>query len=188
MFRSLTTNGLHLDAQLPALAHSAPDKVHVSIHAPGNAGEVARVIRQVEALHSAGIASGINLLVRASQLDIAASCAQRLRDAGIGNDRIVYLPMRGGDTPSADDLGRVAGGRRFQSMSCLMACGNSPRFASISWDRHVAWCSYTRVRRPLLRLTHAGLIEALDGLGLEHCSTPRAGRRLPLAPVIRGGP
>jgi hypothetical protein len=181
IFRSLTTNGLHLDAQLPAIVRSAPDKVHVSIHAPGNAAEVARVIRQVGALQRAGIASGINLLVRASRLADAARCAERVRAAGIGNDRIVYLPMRGDDTPSPDALGQVAGGPRFQSMSCLMACGRSPRFASISWDRHVAWCSYTRARRPLVRPTYTGLVEALDGLGLEHCARPRAGRRLPIA-------
>src|SRR5262249_59907604 len=57
-------------------------KVHVSIHAPGNAAEVARVIRQVDALQGAGIASGINLLVRASQLAEAeigrASCRERV--------------------------------------------------------------------------------------------------------------
>lgn len=180
IFRSVTTNGLHLDAQLAELVRSAPDKVHVSIHAPGNAAEVARVIRQVDALEAAGIASGINLLVRASQLAEAVRCAERVRAAGIGNDRIVYLPMRGGDTPDADALAQVAGGRRFQSMSCLLTCGRSPRFASISWDRHVAWCSYTRSRHPLAGPTYAALCAALDGLGLEHCAAPRAPRRLPV--------
>ena len=186
IFRSVTTNGLHLDALLSAIVRSAPDKVHVSIHAPGNAAEVARVIRQVDELQRAGIASGINLLVRASQLADAARCAERVRAAGIGNDRIVYLPMRGDDTPSADALGQVAGGRQFQSMSCLMACSRSPRFASIGWDRHVAWCSYTRARHPLARPTHAGLIAALDGLALEHCASPRAGRRLPIVSAVGG--
>lgn len=185
IFRSLTTNGLHLDACFDALVRSAPDKVHVSIHAPGNAAEVDRVITQVGALAGAGIRSGVNLLVRASQLPEAAAAAERVRAAGIGNDRIVYLPMRGQDTPSADELGRVAGSRRFQSMSCLLACGRSPRFVAIAWDKHVAWCSYTRSRRPLARLTHAALLAALDGLGLDPCTQPRAERRphrLPLAP------
>jgi molybdenum cofactor biosynthesis enzyme MoaA len=68
MFRSLTSNGLHLDAHLGELVDCAPDKVHVSIHFPGNTDEVARVIRQVDALQRAGIPGGINLLVRASQL------------------------------------------------------------------------------------------------------------------------
>ena len=128
IFRSFTTNGLALDAMMETVVASAPDKVHVSIHFPGNEVEVARVIRQVRALDAAGVASGINLLVRASQLADATTCAAQIRAAGIGNDRIVYLPMRGTDTPTPDDLGRVAGSARFQSMSCLMACARSPSF------------------------------------------------------------
>jgi hypothetical protein len=83
--------------------------------------------------------------------------------------------MRGGDTPSAAQVARVAGavpgdpGSRFQSMSCLAGCGRSPRFASIAADRTVAWCSYTRTRRPLRALTFGAVLEALDGLGLEPC-------------------
>lgn len=184
IFRSVTTNGLQLDTQMPEIVRSAPDKVHVSIHAPGNASEVARVICQVDALQREGIPSGINLLVRASQLHEAADCVERLRDAGIGNDRIVYLPMRGDDTPSADAIGQIAG-KRFQSMSCLMACGRSPRFASISWDRHVAWCSYTRARHPLASPTYAGLLSSLDGLGLEHCASPRV-PGLPIVSAVDG--
>lgn len=173
LFRSLTTNGLQLDAQLAALVDCAPEKVHVSIHFPELGGEVDRVIRQVDELQRAGVPSGINLLVRASQVASAERAAARVRAAGIGNDRVVYLPMRGGDTPTPEQMGRVAGSRQFQSMSCLMACAASPRFASIGWDRQVAWCSYTVSRRPLLTMTHAGLIAALAGLGLEHCATPR---------------
>jgi hypothetical protein len=164
MFRSLTTNGLLLD--VAALGRAAPDKVHVSIHFPADTD---RVIRQVHELALAGIASGVNLLVRASQLDDAIATAARVRD----DDRIVYLPMRGDDTPSPDELGRVAGGARFQSMSCLMRCGPSPRFAAIGWDRHVAWCSYTRSRHPLAAPTHAALVAAIAGLPLVHCATPR---------------
>jgi hypothetical protein len=48
-------------------------------------------------------------------------------------------------------------------------CGLSPRFASIGWDKSVAWCSYTATRRRLPALTFAGLIAAMDGLGLEFC-------------------
>ena len=92
-----------------------------------------------------------------------------MRDAGIGNDRIVYLPMRGRDTPTPDELADVAGRTPFQSMTCLTACGPSPRFCSIGWDKSVAWCSYTVTRRPLPELTYAGLTSAMDGLGLEFC-------------------
>src|SRR5882724_10092346 len=76
--------------------------------------------------------------------------------------------MRGQDTPTPDEVGQVAG-EGFQSMSCLMACGRSPRFCSIGWDRTVAWCSYTTTRRPLVELTYRALTAALDGLGLQFC-------------------
>ncbi len=184
IFRSFTTNGLALDAMMETVVASAPDKVHVSIHFPGNEVEVARVIRQVRALDDAGVASGINLLVRASQLADATSCAAQIRAAGIGNDRIVYLPMRGSDTPTPDDLGRVAGSARFQSMSCLMACARSPSFVAIGADRHVAWCSYTRSRRPLEQPTYAALAAALAGLDLAYCAAPRVARRLPIAGLL----
>jgi hypothetical protein len=68
-----------------------------------------------------------------------------------------------------DDLARVAGRERFQSMTCLMGCGKSPRFASIARDRTVARCSYTASRRPLAGNTYCELVAALDGLGLTFC-------------------
>jgi hypothetical protein len=77
--------------------------------------------------------------------------------------------MRGRDTPTAAEVADVAGGRPFQSMTCLGGCGKSPRFCSVAWDRTVAWCSYTTARRPLGPATHAGLLAALDGLGLNFC-------------------
>jgi hypothetical protein len=77
--------------------------------------------------------------------------------------------MRGRDTPTPDEMGRVAGGQHFQSMSCLMACARSPRFCSIGWDRSVAWCSYTPTRVPLPALTYEALVQSLDGLGLKFC-------------------
>lgn len=169
LFRSVTSNGLLLDGMLGELVAAAPDKVHLSIHFPDRAAEVARVIRQVGDLQASGLRAGVNLLVRRTGLAAAAEAAEQLRASAIGNDRIVYLPMRGSDTPTPDEMGRVAGGARFQSMSCLMECGASPRFCSVGWDRTVAWCSYTTERRPLRELTHAGLHEALHGLGLRFC-------------------
>jgi molybdenum cofactor biosynthesis enzyme MoaA len=170
LFRSLTTNGLQLDGpMLDSLVAAAPEKVHVSIHFPERPTEVTRVTRQVGELAERGVRSGVNLLVARSNLAAAIDAAETLRRADIGNDRIVYLPMRGVDTPTPEEMARVAGGARFQSMTCLLACGRSPRFASIGWNQTVAWCSYTAARRPLPELTYQGLAAALDGLGLTFC-------------------
>jgi sulfatase maturation enzyme AslB (radical SAM superfamily) len=172
-FRSMTTNGLLLDAAIIArLVTAAIDKVHVSIHNPRDRDEVARVIAQVGELAAAGIRSGVNLLVRASQLDAARTAVAALHAAGIANTRIVYLPMRGSDTPSPRQIAGVAAGP-FQSMTCLTGCGESPRFASISARRTVARCSYTVARRELADTTHAAMVAALDGLALIDCANDR---------------
>jgi MoaA/NifB/PqqE/SkfB family radical SAM enzyme len=170
LFRSITTSGLGLTgAMLDRLVVSAPEKVHVSIHFPERRAEVERVIRQVAGLADRGLRSGVNLLVARSNLKMAARAVSALHAARIGNDRIVYLPMRGRDTPTPDELAAVAGRARFQSMTCLMACARSPRFAAIDWKKTVAWCSYTEARRPLAEPTFRALEAALDGLGLVFC-------------------
>jgi molybdenum cofactor biosynthesis enzyme MoaA len=169
-FRSMTTNGLLLDAAIIARLESAAiDKVHVSIHNPRDRDEVARVIAQVGELAAHGIRSGVNLLVRRSNVDASRACAAELHAAGIDNRRIVYLPMRGSDTPSPHEIAAVAAGP-FQSMTCLNACGESPRFVSISARRTVARCSYTIARRTLETSTHAAMLAALDGLQLIDCA------------------
>lgn len=169
LFRSITTNGLLLDeSNLCRLVAAAPDKVHVSIHFPEQPTEVERVIRQVQQLQENGIRSGINFLIAHSKLDVAHEAAAKVRAAGIGNDRIVYLPMRGQDTPSPREVAEVAG-VPFQSMTCLTRCDKSPRFCTVAWDQTVGWCSYTTTRRPLPALTYAGLYSVLDGLGLTFC-------------------
>jgi len=170
LFRSMTTNGLMLsNGTLDLLVAAAPDKVHVSIHFPDREPEVARVIRQVRELADRGVRSGVNFLVARSGLDAARRAAETVRRSGIGNDRIVYLPMRGKDTPTPDEMVSVAGAARFQSMSCLLACAKSARFCSVGWDRTVGWCSYTETRRALPELSFRGLESALDGLGLKFC-------------------
>ncbi|HEY8503274.1 MAG TPA: radical SAM protein [Gemmataceae bacterium] len=170
LFRSLTSNGLLLNSDtLDRLAAAGPDKMHLSIHFPDRGHEVERVIRQVHELAERGIKSGVNFLVTRSGLEAAARAAEEVRRAGIGNDRIVYLPMRGRDTPTPEEVARVAGNRPFQSMTCLAECARSPRFCSIGWDRSVAWCSYTTARAPLRELTYRGLEQALTGLGLIFC-------------------
>ncbi|MBP0005443.1 MAG: radical SAM protein [Cyanobacteria bacterium SBC] len=176
VFRSITSNGLLLRGRcLDDLVAARPDKVHLSIHFPDKVAEVDRVILQVQALAKLGIRSGINLLVDRSNLMAAIQAAQKIREAGIGNDRIVYLPMRKSNTPTPQDILRVANGQPFQSMSCLTNCHRSPRFCSISWDKKVAWCSYTVARRPLSSLTARGLNKALQNLPLIFCkNSPEA--------------
>src|SRR5262249_42750376 len=128
-----------------------------------------------------GIDSGINLLVARSNLEAAARAAAQLRSSGLGNDRLVYLPMRGSDTPTPAEVAQVAGGGPFRTMSCLAGCERSPRFCSGGWDAAVAWCSSTAARQPLEEPTYAGLAEALAGLGLAYCGAtarpvPEVGR------------
>src|SRR5215467_15707703 len=74
---------------------------------------------QVRTLEAHGIVSGVNLLVARSGLAAAGDALVKLEDSGIGLNRIVLLPMRGQDTPSAAELARIAGHRAFQSMTCL---------------------------------------------------------------------
>lgn len=183
VFRSLTTNGLLLNdpALREALVRAAPDKVHISIHFPDRLAEVERVIAQIALLRERGIQSGVNLLVSRSTLAVARDAAERLHDAGIGPERVVMLPMRGADTPSADEIARVAGGRPFQSMTCLTACAKSPRFCAVAWNKTVAWCSYTASRRPLESLTHAALVRALADLDVIFCG----GTNDAAAPLVR---
>lgn len=168
-FRSITTNGMLLDDNFEKLTAACPDKVHVSIHFPQNESEVSRVARQVRQLADAGVRSGVNLLVSRSNLPAATRAAQRLYEMQISNDRIVFLPMRGFDTPQPGEVAQVAGNKPFQSMSCLAACARSPRFCSIGWDKSVAWCSYTESRRKLPNLSYNGLVDILRDLPLVFC-------------------
>lgn len=174
LFRSVTTNGLLLDRALDALVASGVDKVHVSIHFPDRPAEIERAVRQCAALAERGVASGVNLLVARNALPSAATAVETLGRAGIGLDRLVLLPQRITDTPTPAEVARVAGAARFQSMTCLAGCAKSPRFAAISWDRRVGWCSYTTARAALTAPTHAALLTALDGLGLSFCGAPSA--------------
>ena len=54
------------------------------------------------------VRAGVNLLVARSHLAHAKAAAESLNAAGIGNDRIVYLPMRGQDTPTPEQVAEVA--------------------------------------------------------------------------------
>src|SRR5262249_60834265 len=104
-----------------------------------------------------GARGGVTFLVARGELAAARRAAAWVRDSGIANERIVYLPMRGRDTPTPAEMATVAGGAAFQSMSCLMACGRSERFCSVGWDKRVAGCSYTVAPGPLPELSYRGL-------------------------------
>lgn len=167
---TMTTNGLRLDeAALDRLVGAGVQKIHVSLHFPERGAELRRVARQVRAVAARGVLAGVNLLVRRSQLEQAQAAAEALRQAGIDNRRIVYLPMRGQDTPSPRELAQVAGNTAFQSMTCLGGCARSPRFCSVGWDRRVGWCSYTSARRAMEAPTFQGMMDALRGLPLVFC-------------------
>jgi hypothetical protein len=86
--------------------------------------------------------------------------------------------MRVRDTPTPEEVARVAEGDRFQSMTCLSSCAKSPRFCAVGWDKRVAWCSYTSERAPLAALTHAATIDALARLGVTYCGGDEDGGRL----------
>ena len=170
LFLSMTSNGLLLDnAKIKALAKTKINKVHISLHFPERKKEVERVVRQVKELEDHGIRSGINFLVTKSNLSYAIESANFVRSSGIDNKRIVYLPMKIYDSPTPDEMAKVAGGIHFQSMSCLLKCQKSPRFCSVSWDKKVAWCSYTTAKKPLLHLNYHGLQTALQNLNLIFC-------------------
>jgi hypothetical protein len=165
----MTSNGLQVEQQWNRAIEAAPDKVHLSSLFLERPGEVDRVMRQVHALAGAGIPSGINLLVGRDGLVVAGEVVRHLRDGGIENDRISYLPMRGQNTPSRKQMGEVAGSARLQSMTCLAGYAVSLRFCSIGWNEQVAWCAYTTARRTMEAPTLAGMMGALDGLELVLC-------------------
>lgn len=171
LFRSMTTNGLLLDKEdnFQRLLSARPEKVHVSLHFPENRKEVQRVLRQVKAIAASDIIAGVNLLVRDDQLLAARAASDFFKAEGIGVAQIVYLPMKMSNPVSAKMVAFVAGQQHFQSMSCLKACGKSERFCSVTWDKKVAWCSYTRSKARLETLDYQGIVQQLEHLNLIYC-------------------
>ena len=168
--RSLTTDGRLLDGQLAPLVRAAPDAVWVVLHQPGHPPEVARVIRQVGALQAVGIASSLAVVVRASRVDDALRTAAHAREAGIDDERIMYLPAPDDSPPPARATARADDtplARASASRACSAACMARPRVAALGWDKHAAWCPHTRSPRPLAAPTHVALVAALAALGLE---------------------
>lgn len=172
-YLTITTNGLLLENEIikEKLKVVHPDKIHISIHAPGNTTEVNRVIRQVRWLEEIGIKPGINLLVTDTTVQEAKNVFSQLRKF-LNANQIILLPMRYGHTPSAADLALVADHKPFQSASCLLSCQKPTNFASVTWDKKAGWCSFTPSKTKLKQLTYKGLSEALHSHIFQSCQSP----------------
>lgn len=170
-FVSVTSNGLLLDdgdIWTRLIAH-APDKLHISIHFPENKNEISRVIRQIQRLNDTSIIPGVNMIVSADNQDVCRDVYSRLRRV-LNPDGIILVPLcKAGKTPTPQMLKYVTGGEPFQSTSCLLGCRRPVGFASVSWDKQVAHCSFTSAKARLEELNHAGLVAALRSAAFIPC-------------------
>lgn len=169
-YLSVTTNGLPLEA--PTVWHHLtqhkPDKIHVTIHQPENPQEVERVLNLVQRIARIGIKPGVNLLVRADNTDNAATVYQQL-SLLLTPKQIILVPQRYSNTPTPKQLASVAGGKPFQSPSCLLECRPPQNFCSVSWDKKAAPCSFAPRKEPLPSLDFAGLVAALKNVRWSRC-------------------
>ncbi|MBR5436880.1 MAG: radical SAM protein [Muribaculaceae bacterium] len=172
VYLTLTTNGLPLlDRDIVRrLDMTKPDKIHVSLHNADNNKEVERVKSQVRLLNDISIKPGVNLLIKASDLDSCKRAYLTLREE-LSNEQIILIPMRFGDTPTSRQLASITNGEPFQSPSCLLKCTKPNTFASISWDKKVNWCSYARGKQPLESLDYGGLMAALEKVDFTSCGS-----------------
>ena len=175
IFVSMTTSGLLLDDRVMRLLSTRVDKVHVSIHFPENVQEVTRVTKQVQALSALGMKSGINFVVKGKHPDLEETAVRLIKDAGIGSDRVIFLPLRGVGIPMdpkpVQRLGKILGAK-WQSTWCLLECKESARFVSVDWEGKVGYCSYTSAKTKMEEFTYAGLKRALASKELVFCGAP----------------
>ena len=171
MYVSVTSNGLPLEKEsvFAELLENKPDKIHITIHHPENKEEVDRVIRLVKKISEVGIKSGVNLLVSDFNAVEAKSVYDELLSNGITSDRIILIPRRFTCMPSPKQLSEVAGGKPFQSPSCLTGCKKPTEFCSVSWDKKVNWCSYAVGKQPINELSYKGLMDALNQVKFGCC-------------------
>ena len=169
-YLSVTSNGLPLENKeiWEMLDKHKPDKIHLTIHQPDNEAEVLRVERQVQQIASIGIKPGVNLLVGADKIASVKSVYERLGKL-LNNDQIILVPQRFSNTPTPKQLASVAGGKPFQSPSCLLKCQRPANFCSVSWDKKVNSCSFAPNKVPLETLDYAGLIKALEKVKWKKC-------------------
>ena len=171
-YLSVTSNGLPLenDAVWETLLKHKPDKIHITIHHPDNVEEVERVERMVKRIGNIGIKPGVNLLVGADKVDEASAVFRRLCQV-LGNEQIILVPQRFSNTPSPKQLSQVAGGKPFQSPSCLLGCKRPENFCSVSWDKKVNSCSFAQGKVVLGTLDYKDVMEALGKVEWKYFST-----------------
>ena len=171
MYVSVTSNGLPLEKEsvFAELLENKPDKIHITIHHPENKEEVDRVIRLVKKISEVGIKSGVNLLVSDFNAIEAKSVYDELLSNGITSDRIILIPRRFTCMPTPKQLSEVAGGKPFQSPSCLTGCKKPTEFCSVSWDKKVNWCSYASGKQPINELSYKGLMDSLNQVKFGCC-------------------
>lgn len=169
-YLSVTTNGLPLEDSTVwhHLTQHKPDKIHVTIHQPGSPDEVERVTNLVQRINLIGIKPGVNLLVGADNTDNAATVYQQL-SLLLTPEQIILVPQRYSNTPTPKQLASVAGGKPFQSPSCLLECRPPQNFCSVSWDKKAAPCSFAPCKEPLPSLDFAGLEAALRNVRWKRC-------------------
>ena len=169
-YLSVTSNGLPLEDERiwEMLTGHKPDKIHLTIHKPDNVAEVDRVERQVQRIASIGIKPGVNLLVGADKVDADKMVYERLSKV-LDSDQIILVPQRFSNTPTPKQLASVAGGKPFQSPSCLLKCLRPTNFCSVSWDKKVNSCSFAPNKVPLRTLDFAGMTDALESVKWKSC-------------------
>lgn len=169
-YLSVTSNGLPLENKRiwEKLKMHKPDKIHITIHQPDNEAEMDRVERQVQRIASIGIKPGLNLLVGADKADAAKKAYERLSKV-LDKAQIILVPQRFSNTPTPKQLAYVAGGKPFQSPSCLLKCKRPTNFCSISWDKKVNSCSFAPNKEALETLDYHGLLSALQRIKWQKC-------------------
>ncbi|MBR5299989.1 MAG: radical SAM protein [Bacteroidales bacterium] len=169
-YLSITTNGLPLGNSFgwKKLEEHKPDKIHISLHNPGSRHELENVIREVIHLPDFGIKPGCNLLVGKSTIEESKIAYERLLEV-LSPEQIILVPLRWYGTPTAEELSYVAGGKPFQSPSCILGCSRPQNFASVSWDKKANSCSYAPDKQPLNTLDYNGLVNALNRVTFKPC-------------------
>ena len=169
-YLSVTTNGLPLEKPeiWEQLCQHKPDKIHLTIHHPDIEAEVARVERQIASVAELGIKPGVNLLVGADNVAATKDVYARLMKI-LKADQIIVIPQRYSNTPTPKQLAEIAGGKPFQSPSCLLKCKRPINFCSVSWDKKVNSCSYAPGKVALEMLDCNGMMNALEKVCWQRC-------------------